>query len=181
MAYMEPRALPYEEFPEEKETRPGVRTLTMDKNAYGTEHFPDVTYAVRDGAALHLQIFVPVLFGQSLDARYPLVVFVQGSAWRKQEIKLYKNARRANYASIGLLLVAMILLFISPNSLNGDVSNAVTVIIAYVLTVIAGCLILYTVKYVVPERTKMTKITAGVLIVIGAAGIFMTGSSLMNM
>ena len=99
----------------------------------------------------------------------------------KQEIKLYKNARRANYASIGLLLVAMILLFISPNSLNGDVSNAVTVIIAYVLTVIAGCLILYTVKYVVPERTKMTKITAGVLIVIGAAGIFMTGSSLMNM
>ena len=31
MAYMEPRALPYEEFPEEKETRPGVRTLTMDK------------------------------------------------------------------------------------------------------------------------------------------------------
>lgn len=89
MAYMEPRALPYEEFPEEKETRPGVRTLTMDKNAYGTEHFPDVTYAVRDGAALHLQIFVPVLFGQSLDARYPLVVFVQGSAWRKQEIKLY--------------------------------------------------------------------------------------------
>ena len=50
-----------------------------------------------------------------------------------------------------------------------------------VLTVIAGCLILYTVKYVVPERTKMTKITAGVLIVIGAAGIFMTGSSLMNM
>ena len=51
MAYMEPRALPYEEFPEEKETRPGVRTLTMDKNAYGTEHFPDVTYAVRDGAA----------------------------------------------------------------------------------------------------------------------------------
>ena len=99
----------------------------------------------------------------------------------KQEIKLYKNARRANYASIGLLLVAMILLFISPNSLNGDVSNAVTVIIAYVLTVIAGCLILYTVKYVVPERAKMTKITAGVLIVIGAAGIFMTGSSLMNM
>lgn len=89
MAYMEPRALPYEEFPEEKETRSGVRTLTMDKNAYGTEHFPDVTYAVRDGAALHLQIFVPVLFGQSLDARYPLVVFVQGSAWRKQEIKLY--------------------------------------------------------------------------------------------
>ena len=89
MAYMEPRALPDEEFPEEKETRPGVRTLTMDKNAYGTEHFPDVTYAVRDGAALHLQIFVPVLFGQSLDARYPLVVFVQGSAWRKQEIKLY--------------------------------------------------------------------------------------------
>ena len=89
MAYMEPRAIPYEEFPEEKETRPGVRTLTMDKNAYGTEHFPDVTYAVRDGAALHLQIFVPVLFGQSPDARYPLVVFVQGSAWRKQEIKLY--------------------------------------------------------------------------------------------
>lgn len=98
-----------------------------------------------------------------------------------QEVKLYKNARRANYASIGLLLIAMILLFVSPNSLNGDTNDAVMVIIAYALTIISGCLILYTVKYVVPERAKMTKITAGVLIVIGALGLFVTGNSLLTM
>ena len=98
----------------------------------------------------------------------------------QQEVKQYKNARRANYGSIGLLLVAMVLLFVSPNSLNGDVSNAIMVIIAYALTIISGCLILYTVKYVLPERVKMTRITAGVLIVIGAAGIFLTASSLIN-
>ena len=48
----------------------------------------------------------------------------------KQEIQLYKNARRANYASIGLLLVAMVLLFVSPNSLSGNVSDAIKVIVA---------------------------------------------------
>lgn len=97
-----------------------------------------------------------------------------------QEVKLYKNARRANYASIGLLLVAMILLFVSPNSMNGSAGDAVKVMIAYALTIISGGLILYTVKYVVPERAKMTKITAGVLVVIGALGLFMTGASLLN-
>ncbi len=41
----------------------GCQNPDDGQNAYGTEHFPDVTYAVRDGAVLHLQIFVPVLFG----------------------------------------------------------------------------------------------------------------------
>lgn len=98
-----------------------------------------------------------------------------------EEIKKYKQARRANFASIGLLLVAMILLFVSPNALTGNIANAVSVMVAYALTIIAGCLILYTTKYVVQERVKMTKITAGVLVVFGAVGLFYTASSLMGM
>lgn len=99
----------------------------------------------------------------------------------EEEVQKYKSARRANFASIGLLFVAMILLFVSPNATGGDVRSAVTAIIAYALTIISGFLIYTTTKYVVPERVKMTKVTAGVLIVIGAAGLFMTASTLTTM
>ncbi len=92
----------------------------------------------------------------------------------EEEIKHYKNARRANYASIGLLVVAMIMLLFAPNAYDGKISNALIVIVAYVLTIVAGGLILYTKEYVVPERVKMTKITAWVMIGVGVFGIIFT-------
>ena len=95
-------------------------------------------------------------------------------ALTEEQIKNYKNARRANYASIGLLIVAMIMLLFAPNAYDGNVSNAILVLIAYVLTIIAGGLILYTKDYVVPDRVKMTKITAWVMIGVGIFGIAFT-------
>lgn len=92
----------------------------------------------------------------------------------EEQIRNYKNARRANYASIGLLVVAMIMLLFAPNAYDGNVMNAIMVLVAYVLTIIAGGLILYTKEYVVPERVKMTKITAWIMIGVGVFGIIFT-------
>ena len=39
---------------------------------------------------------------------------------------------------------------------------------------------IYTTRFLVPDRVKMTRIMGGVMIVIGAAGIFFTVYSLMN-
>ena len=79
----------YDEFPESRETCEGMRSLAMDKSAIGVDFHLDVPYAERDGRTLHLQIFVPVRHGDGPDARYPLVVYVQGSAWMEQEIHRY--------------------------------------------------------------------------------------------
>ena len=92
----------------------------------------------------------------------------------EEQIRNYKNARRANYASIGLLVVAMIMLLFATNAYDGNVMNAILVLVAYVLTIIAGGVILYTKEYVGPERVKMTKITAWIMIGVGVFGIIFT-------
>ena len=75
----------YQDFPESREEAAGMRSLPMDRDAVGIRFHPDVPYVQRDGLTLHLQIFQPVQH-QREDARYPLLVYIQGSAWRKQEI-----------------------------------------------------------------------------------------------
>ena len=89
MAIVPFAAQSYDEFPESRETCEGMRSLAMDKSAIGVDFHLDVPYAERDGRTLHLQIFVPVRHGDGPDARYPLVVYVQGSAWMEQEIHRY--------------------------------------------------------------------------------------------
>ena len=79
----------YDDFPESQETCEGMRTLDMDRSAIGVEFHLDVPYAKRDGRELHLQIFVPTRHGDGAETRYPLVVYVQGSAWMEQEIYRY--------------------------------------------------------------------------------------------
>ena len=89
MAIVPFAAQSYDEFPESRETCEGMRSLAMDKSAIGVDFHLDVPYAERDGRTLHLQIFVPVRHGDGPDTRYPLVVYVQGSAWMEQEIHRY--------------------------------------------------------------------------------------------
>ncbi|MDO4280639.1 MAG: hypothetical protein Q4C56_03315 [Peptococcaceae bacterium] len=98
-----------------------------------------------------------------------------------EELNNYKQARRANYAAIGLLLVAMVLLLVSPNSLGGTVAQSIVVIIAYAVTIVAGALILYTKKYVVPGREKMTGITGWVMVGVGICGLLLTAYGLFGM
>lgn len=68
-----------EELPE------GVREIEAeDTFGYCTELYTDVEYAVHSGKKLHLQIMTPTVFGQ--DLKWPLIVYVQGSSWHKQNL-----------------------------------------------------------------------------------------------
>lgn len=78
--------LSYDDFPASNECAQGMIDLPMDKDAIGTRLYLDVPYITRDGAALHLQILVPYKHGDEGSQRFPLIVYVQGSAWRKQDI-----------------------------------------------------------------------------------------------
>lgn len=60
-----------------------IKVLETDINETGIIYKHDVVYTVRDGIELHLQIIMPYRF--TGDNKYPLMVFVQGSAWFKQD------------------------------------------------------------------------------------------------
>lgn len=52
-----------------------------DGKWFNCEYIPDIVYATYEGTALKLQIVKPAYV---VDAKFPLIVFIQGSAWRKQ-------------------------------------------------------------------------------------------------
>ena len=81
-----PLQVPPEQFPESEELPEGVKTVTWkDTYGFGVEFLPNVVYANRGGINLHLQIMVPKS-GQEPDRKWPLIMFVQGSAWHKQDV-----------------------------------------------------------------------------------------------
>ncbi len=68
---------------------PGMHTLWADKSQRGQVNYcPNVEYVQRDGKPLHLQILLPdgLMPGMTSTLRYPLVVYVQGSAWGEQNV-----------------------------------------------------------------------------------------------
>lgn len=95
----------------------------------------------------------------------------------EEEIQQYKTGRRANFLSLGLLVVAMILLLVGPNVDGGGAGSIVVVSLAYVLTIVAGCMMLYTTRFLLPERVRMTRICAWVMVGVGIAGLFFQLSS----
>lgn len=66
----------------------GMNVIFADKyNSYGSRYIPDVIYRTVDSTDLKLQLLLPyVNIGKN---GYPLLVYIQGSAWRKQDI--YSN------------------------------------------------------------------------------------------
>jgi acetyl esterase/lipase len=81
------------DFPESTATADGLREIEADP-PYGRRVLvhPHVEYAVKDGRALHLVVLQPGLdpgTGAERDIEaeaFPLVVYVQGSAWREQQL-----------------------------------------------------------------------------------------------
>lgn len=49
-------------------------------------YVPDVVYAEYGGCRRHLQLIIPYRPVWDTDQRYPLVLFIPGSAWRRQEL-----------------------------------------------------------------------------------------------
>ena len=94
------------DFPESTATADGLREIEADP-PYGRRVLvhPHVEYAVKAGRALHLVVLQPSLDPGTADERdldaevFPLVVYIQGSAWREQQLgsgvaRLAEVARR---------------------------------------------------------------------------------------
>jgi acetyl esterase/lipase len=78
---------PLADFPESDERPGGVKTLALeDEFGYAVDMAPNILYARRDGEDLHVQLLRPVNPGANGTMKFPLIVFVQGSAWRRQQI-----------------------------------------------------------------------------------------------
>ena len=60
-----------------------IKEIIPDSNDMACTYIPDVTYITRNGLDLHLQIIKPDRY-VSEGEKYPLIVFVQGSGWYKQ-------------------------------------------------------------------------------------------------
>ena len=67
------------------------KSITVEQKniIYNIDYRPNVVYASKDNTDLTLQILVPRLLEVDTNARYPLIVYIQGSAWRKQNV--YRN------------------------------------------------------------------------------------------
>ena len=91
---MELKAWEYDEFPEFSEDVPGVEWLDTTGNETGARYIPNVEYECIDGISRVLQILIPNSRnakvprpGQGPAAHsYPCVVYVQGSAWMRQDV-----------------------------------------------------------------------------------------------
>jgi uncharacterized membrane protein YbaN (DUF454 family) len=88
-----------------------------------------------------------------------------------QEVQEYRNARRANWGAIFLLVVAMVLIFFAPNFTHDNLTYNIVCGIAYGITAAAGVLILYTAKFVEEKRLLMTRITGWLMVGLGLFGI----------
>ena len=109
---METRTWGYEEFPEYEGLPDGARVLATTGDEPGSRYVPDVPYLRRGDHELRLQLLIPTC-RNSLNATaagerptYPCLVYVQGSAWRKQDC--YKNMPQlARIAERGIVVAVV--------------------------------------------------------------------------
>ena len=84
---MEIKNWSYKEYPSFDEEIEGVKRIHTTGDEKGTYIYSNVVYAQVDGVALHLQIITPFTRNIKDEKRkYPCIVYVQGSAWFKQNI-----------------------------------------------------------------------------------------------
>jgi len=96
---------PLDAFPASDELPEGTKSVSWtDEPGCIVDFNLDVVYDKRDGMKLHLHILLPLegvfLFGAPIDKRYPLIMHVPGSAWRKQDTKMFIG-RCARYCERG--------------------------------------------------------------------------------
>ena len=84
---MEIKEWTYEEYPAFEEEVEGAIRIPTTGDERGTYIYSNVEYANMDGVPLHLQIITPQTRNtKNKDNKYPCLVYVQGSAWLKQNI-----------------------------------------------------------------------------------------------
>lgn len=82
---MEIKEWTYKEFPDYSEQIEGAIRISTSGDEVGVRFYPDITYVNIEGVDLHLQILEPFTRNEP-DRIYPCLVYIQGSAWMKQEV-----------------------------------------------------------------------------------------------
>lgn len=95
----------YEEMIEDETVLEGMKTRLMNDQEMDTMYIPDVEYMKVDGINRVLQILVPRKRVME-NEQYPLIVYVQGSAWHKQNI--YQHVGQLNYLCKQGFVVAIV-------------------------------------------------------------------------
>ena len=81
---------PLADFPESAERPEGVKVVALeDSFGYCVDLLPNLLYAQRDGEDLRVQLLRPFAPDMSGAKKWPLIVFVQGSAWFRQQIFIH--------------------------------------------------------------------------------------------
>lgn len=75
----------YEAFPAYDAPIAGAQELTANRDEINVLYRRDIPYVTRDGLTLNMQLLLPSCEGQP-DRKWPLIVFVRGSAWFKQDM-----------------------------------------------------------------------------------------------
>lgn len=70
------------------------------------EIYHDIEYAKPDGISLKLQLIIPWKNGEDDKRRFPLIVFVQGSAWTKPNM-YYELPQLCEYARMGYIVATV--------------------------------------------------------------------------
>lgn len=95
----------YEEMIDDETVLEGMKTRLMNDREMDTMYIPDVEYMKIDGISRVLQILVPRKRVME-NEQYPLIVYVQGSAWHKQNI--YQHVGQLNYLCKQGFVVAIV-------------------------------------------------------------------------
>jgi acetyl esterase/lipase len=86
-SFIKPEPASYDEFPESTLDAAGMRVIAADRSRrFCAVHRP-VQYALKSGMPLHLHIIEP-LQDESENMVFPIIVYVQGSAWFAQDLGL---------------------------------------------------------------------------------------------
>ncbi len=82
---VEPKPSSWEAFPDSTVTADGILTIRADRSELSSKLHANILYATKSGGPLHLHIIEPRP-AEGEERLFPLVVYVQGSAWLKQDI-----------------------------------------------------------------------------------------------
>lgn len=86
----------YENYPEDDTLLAGMKTLNNNDSDIESCYLPDIEYADYNGIKRTLQLLIPNK-REYHNEKYPLILFIQGSAWEKQDI--YKRVPTMGYIS----------------------------------------------------------------------------------
>jgi hypothetical protein len=102
---VEPKPSNGEAFPESTASASGILTIKADPSDLACKLHANVLYATKSGIPLHLYIIEPKQ-PEGEKRRFPLVVYVQGSAWFKQDLG-YEIPQLSRFARKGYVIAVV--------------------------------------------------------------------------